>query len=142
METGTIRKVVIRALIVFALPVQLALTARFATAQLSSTQHMVPTYFPEQRTIQVRDPSQLPRYEMPELPPPPTVTNRTQDLEPRYLTLDDAIRTALANARVVRILAGNTAVASGSTIYDAALTNTSIDQANARSMLVFVSAAS
>lgn len=132
METGTIRKVVIRALIVFALPVQLALTARFATAQLSSTQHLVPTYFPEQRTIQVRDPSQLPRYEMPELPPPPTVTNRTQDLEPRYLTLDDAIRTALANARVVRILAGNTAVTSGSTIYDAALTNTSIDTANAR----------
>ena len=132
METGTIRKVVIRALILFALPLQLALTARFANAQLSSRQHLVPTYFPEQRTIQVRDPSQLPRYELPELPPPPTVTNRTQDLEPRYLTLDDAIRTALANARVVRILAGTTAVASGGTIYDAALTNTSIDQANAR----------
>jgi outer membrane protein TolC len=132
METGTIRKVVTIALILFALPLQLALTAKFASAQLSSRQHLLPTYFPEQRTIQVRDPSQLPRYELPELPPPPTVTNRTQDLEPRYLTLDDAIRTALANARVVRILAGTTAIASGSTIYDAALTNTSIDQANAR----------
>ncbi|MGI8982517.1 MAG: TolC family protein [Pirellulaceae bacterium] len=133
METGTIRKIVTSALILFALPLQLALTAKFASAQLSSSQHVLPpTYFPEQRTMQVRDPSQLPRYELPELPPPPTVTNRTQDLEPRYITLDEAIRTALGNARVVRVLAGTTAVASGSTIYDAALTNTSIDRENAR----------
>ena len=132
METGTIRKVVTSALILFALPLHLALTARFASAQLSSTQRLVPTYFPEQRTIRVRDPSQLPRYDLPDLPPPPTVTNRTQDLEPRYITLDDAIRMSLANTSVVRVLAGTTAVASGSTIYDAALTNTSIDTANAR----------
>src|SRR6185436_3313259 len=37
-----------------------------------------------------------------------------------------------ANDRVVRVLAGNTAITSGSTIYDAALTNTSIDTVNAR----------
>ena len=133
MGTGTIRKVVVRALTVFALPLLLALTAKFANAQLSSTPHILPpTYFPEQRTIQVRDPSQLPQYEIPDFPSPPSVTNRVQDLEPIYLTLDDAIRTALGNGRVVRILAGTTAVASGSTIYDAALTNTSIDTANAR----------
>ncbi|MBC7854439.1 MAG: TolC family protein [Pirellulaceae bacterium] len=133
METGAIRKMVTSALLLFALPLQLALTAKFATAQLSSTQHILPpTYFPEQRNIQVRDPSQLPRYDLPDLPSPPTVTNRTQDLEPRYITLDEAIRTALGNARVVRVLAGTTAVASGSTIYDAALTNTSIDRENAR----------
>ncbi len=132
METGAIRKIVTCALILFALPLQLALTAKFANAQLSQSQHLLPTYFPEQRNIQVRDPSQLPRYELPEFPPPPTVTNRTQDLEPRYITLDEAIRTALGNARVVRVLAGTTAVASGSTIYDAALTNTSIDRENAR----------
>jgi outer membrane protein TolC len=35
-------------------------------------------------------------------------------------------------ARVVRTLAGTTAVASGQTIYDAAITNTTIDQAQAR----------
>src|SRR5262245_66630555 len=110
METGTIHRVVIRALILFALPVNFALTANFAVGQ-----RLIPTYFPEQRTIQVRDPSQLPRYQFPELPPPPTVTNRTQDLEPRYITLDEAIRIALANGRVVRVLAGTTAVASGST---------------------------
>lgn len=132
METGTIRRLAASALLLFALPLPFALPAKSAQAQLSGSERLVPTYFPEQRNIRVRDPSQLPRYELPETPPPPTVTNRTQDLEPRYLTLDDAIRTALQNARVVRVLAGTTAVASGSTIYDAALTNTSIDQANAR----------
>lgn len=132
METGTIRTIATSALLLFALPLQFALTARFANAQLSSKQHLVPTYFPEQRNIQVRDPSQLPRYDLPDSPPPPSVVNRSQDLEPIYLTLDDAIRTCLANDRVVRVLAGNTAVASGSTIYDAALTNTSIDTANSR----------
>lgn len=132
METGTIRKVLASALVLFALPLQLALPARFASAQLSSSEHLLPTYFPEQRTIQIRDPSQLQQYQLPSLPPPPSVTNRTQDLEPIYLTLDDAIRMSLGNTRVVRVLAGSTAVASGSTIYDAALTNTSIDTANAR----------
>ncbi|MCE9528546.1 MAG: hypothetical protein K8R36_21080, partial [Planctomycetales bacterium] len=132
MEIGTIRKVVTSALLLFALPLQLALTAKFASAQLSSKEHLVPTYFPEQRNIQVRDPSQLPRYDLPESPAPPTVVNRTQNLEPIYISLDDAIRICLANDRVVRVLAGTTAIASGSTIYDAALTNTSIDTANAR----------
>ncbi|MFN0021180.1 MAG: TolC family protein [Pirellulaceae bacterium] len=133
MEIGTIHKVVTSALLLFALPLGLALTAKSASAQLSSKQHLLPpTYFPEQRNIQVRDPSQLPRYDLPDSPAPPTVVNRSQDLEPIYITLDDAIRICLANDRVVRILAGNTAVASGSTIYDAALTNTSIDTANAR----------
>ena len=131
METGTIRKVATSALILFALPLQLALTAKFATAQLSR-ERLVPTYFPEQRTIQVRDPSQLPQYDLPDSPAPPTVTNRTQGLKQRDITLDEAIRISLANTRVVRVLAGTTAVSSGSTIYDAALTNTSIDQANAR----------
>jgi outer membrane protein TolC len=43
--------------------------------------------------------------------------------------LDDAIQTALANSEVIRVLAGVGAVASGSTIYDPAITNTGIDEA-------------
>ena len=43
-----------------------------------------------------------------------------------------AIQTALANSQVVRVLAGVTAAASGSTIYDPAITQTTIDQAKAR----------
>jgi outer membrane protein TolC len=46
--------------------------------------------------------------------------------------LDDAIRVALANSQVVRILTGTTASPSGATIYDPAITNTTIDTAKAR----------
>ena len=42
----------------------------------------------------------------------------------RHFSLDDAIRIALENDRVIRVLAGVTAVTSGRTIYDAAIANT------------------
>ena len=48
------------------------------------------------------------------------------------LSLDASIRTALINSEVVRVLAGVTAISSGQTIYDAAITNTTIDQERAR----------
>lgn len=86
----------------------------------------------EQRRIQVRHPSQLPRAPVPETPPPPTVSNPRLDVVPSDLSLDEAIRTALVNSEVVRVLAGVTAVASGRTIYDAAITNTTIDRERAR----------
>jgi outer membrane protein TolC len=87
---------------------------------------------PEQRRIQVRHPTDLARYPLPEMPPPPTVTDPQFDAPPLELTLDEAIRIALANSEVVRVLAGVTAVASGRTIYDAAITNNGIDQERAR----------
>ena len=101
-------------------------------AKFAQAQRLFPTVMREQRSIQVRDPSELPRYSLPATPPPPTVTVRQPDLPPRYLSLDEAIRIALLNAQVVRQLAGTTAVSSGRTIYDAAVTNTTIDQQNAR----------
>ena len=110
----------------------IALALALQPLKFAQAQRVLPTLFPEQRTIQVRDPSQLPRYPLPELPSPQTVSRRDQPLEPVYLSLDEAIRTALRNGEVVRILAGTTAVASGSTIYDAAITNTQIDEQNAR----------
>jgi outer membrane protein TolC len=82
---------------------------------------------PEQRRIQVRHPSELPHAPVPETPQPPTVSNPQGDAVPRELALDEAIRIALVNANVVRVLTGVTAVPSGSTIYDAAITNTTID---------------
>src|SRR5207249_5656566 len=48
------------------------------------------------------------------------------------LGLDEAIRVTLANSQVVRILSGVTAVPSGATIYDPAITLPTIDQAKAR----------
>jgi outer membrane protein TolC len=86
---------------------------------------------PEQRTIDYRDPAQLPPAQLPDTTSPRTVSDpRPEDPEWR-LSLDDAIRISLENAKVIRVLAGVTAVSSGQTIYDAAITNTTIDQAQA-----------
>jgi outer membrane protein TolC len=87
---------------------------------------------PEQRTIEYRDTEQLPAVPIPATAAPKTVSNPRTELTDWYLSLDDAIRIALEQTRVVRVLAGATAAtASGQTIYDAAITNTTIDQAQA-----------
>src|SRR5262249_38283337 len=86
---------------------------------------------PEQRRLDIREPSQLPPAPIPPVPPPETVTNRPPDVPPQELSLDQAIRIALANSQVVRVLAGANVVSSGQTIYDPAISNTLIDQARA-----------
>ncbi|MFH1923782.1 MAG: TolC family protein [Planctomycetota bacterium] len=87
------------------------------------------TIFPEQRRMKIRQPSELPGARLPELPKPPTVSDPQRDSEPLTLSLDDAIRIALENSEVVRVLAGAGATASGSTIYDPAITSAEIDRA-------------
>jgi len=87
--------------------------------------------YPEQRQIQYRDLSEFPSTPLPPTAPPPTVTAPPQG-DIRFFGLDEAVRTSLGNARVVRVLAGVNAVNSGRTIYDAAITNTTIDQALGR----------
>src|SRR5438132_7965786 len=86
---------------------------------------------PEQQTIDHRDPSQFPPAPIPPSAPPRTVADPQPGTPEWQLSLDDAIRIALENATVVRVLAGTSAVSSGQTIYDAAITNTTIDQAQA-----------
>src|SRR5437588_2234162 len=87
---------------------------------------------PEQRSIAVRDPAQ----HLPVVLPPSVRPRTVSDPQPKagewLMSLDDAIRIALENARVIRVLAGTSAIASGQTIYDAAIVNTTIDQAQAR----------
>ena len=87
--------------------------------------------YPGQREIDYRDPSQFVPIPLPPSSPPPTVTTPPTG-DTRYFALDDAVRTSLGNARVVRVLAGVNAVSSGRTIYDTAVTNTTIDQAQGR----------
>ena len=87
---------------------------------------------PEQKQIYVRHPSQLPHVGLPETPRPPTVSDLQWDGPTRDLSLDEAIRTALANSEVIRVLAGVTAVSSGRSIYDAAINNAGIDVAQGR----------
>ena len=86
---------------------------------------------PEQRTIDYHDPAQLPPARIPPNTPPRTVSEPQPGTVEWPLSLDEAIRIALQHAKVIRVLAGTTAIASGQTIYDAAITNTTIDQAQA-----------
>ena len=116
----------VRNSLIFLLPVCLALSAESAQAQ-----RVLPALFREQRSISVRDPSQLQRTRIPDSPPPSRVSDPQPDLQPFHLSLDEAIRTALQNTEVVRVLAGVTATTSGRTIYDPAVTNTGIDEQNA-----------
>lgn len=100
-------------------------------AQSAPAQEPYRVIYPEQRQVDYRDPSPLPvLYPQPSSPPPTTSKPPTGDV--RYFSLDDAIRTSLGNARAVRLLAGVSAVNSGLTIYDTAITNTQIDQALGR----------
>jgi outer membrane protein TolC len=62
------------------------------------------------------------------MPPPATVSDPQPEADLFALSLDDAIRITLENSEVVRVLAGVTAVSSGRTIYDSAISNTVIDQ--------------
>lgn len=87
------------------------------------------TVFPEQRRMKIRQPSELPEARLPELPKPPTVSDPQRDSQLLKLSLDDAIRIALENSEVVRVLAGAGAASSGRTIYDPAITNAEIDRA-------------
>lgn len=86
-----------------------------------------PLIAPEQTHFDLRTDSQLPVARIPDLPSPPTVSDSKRDAVPKQMSLDDAIRIALANTKVVRVLAGVTAVSSGQTIYDPAISNTAID---------------
>jgi outer membrane protein TolC len=104
----------------------------FWTAPFAAAQAWRALVFPEQRTIAVRDPADLPRIPIPDAPPPATVSDLQDDLPTVEISLDEAIRIGLANSEVVRVLAGVSAVSSGRTIYDAAITNTLNDQERAR----------
>jgi len=87
--------------------------------------------FPEQRHLEIRDSSQIPGAPLLPVPPPATVSDKPSTVAPEELSLDKAIHIALANSKVVRVLAGQTGTASGQTIYDPAISNTSIDVARA-----------
>jgi len=85
---------------------------------------------PEQRMLAIRDESELPQASIPASLPPETVSQRVPAVvAPTQLSLDEAIRIALANSNVIRVLAGEFAVSSGKTIYDPAISNTAIDEA-------------
>jgi outer membrane protein TolC len=108
-----------------------ALLALLACAAALPAQEQRRFIYPEQRRLEVRSPSQVAGQPLPPAELPNTV-QRKLELEPWPMALGEAIRVALENAEVVRVLAGQGAVSSGSTIYDPAIVNTNIDQQRAR----------
>ncbi len=97
-----------------------------------SAQEVRDIVHPEQRRISYRAPAAFPPAPLPSVAAPRTVTNPDNGEPQILLSLDEAIRIALANSEVIRVLAGFTAVSSGRTIYDPAIANTAIDQARGR----------
>jgi outer membrane protein TolC len=86
----------------------------------------------EQQTVAVRDPAALPPAPLPKIEPPVTVTTEKDPREPWNLSLNEAVRITLEDAKAIRVFGGLTAVNSGRSIYDAAIANTAIDQQQAR----------
>ncbi len=89
------------------------------------------TFMPEQLAIDYREAGPTAAVPLPTSSAPRTVLTPKPGTAEWRLPLDDAIRIALDNSRVVRTLTGLSANASGRTIYDAAITNTTIDQQQA-----------
>jgi outer membrane protein TolC len=87
---------------------------------------------PEQQTIPVHDPAALPPAPIPNVPPPITVADEKPAVEDRPLSLNEAVRITLENAKAVRLFTGLGATNSGRTIYDAAIATTAVDQQQAR----------
>lgn len=89
--------------------------------------------FREQKCLDVRAPEQLHHVPLPNVPNPRTVARAEEEGTAAELkmSLDDALRIALANSEVVRVLSSTGAGSSGRTIYDPAIANTEIDKARA-----------
>ena len=87
---------------------------------------------PEQRDIEFRPPLALPEAGVPDVEQIPTVKDPLTGRPTYYLSLDEALQIAILNCRVVRVLTGVSAGSTGATIYDAAITNTLIDEARGR----------
>ena len=96
--------------------------------KFSDAEEVCRPILPEQRRMAIRDPACLPRAPLPNVPAPITVSSPQPDARADNLSLDDAIRIALANSEVVRVLGGS----SGQTQYDPAIINTEIDQNRGR----------
>ena len=95
-----------------------------AMAQSPRAEEICRPILPEQRRMAIRDPSCLPPSRLPPVAAPATVSQPRNDIQGSKLSLDEAIRIALANSEVIRVLGGS----SGQTQYDPAITNTEIDR--------------
>ncbi len=92
-------------------------------------QHVI---LPEELQLHIRESTALVPADIPKVPPPRTVADPQPDLAEWRLSLDECIKIALVNGKVVRVLTGFSAQSSGRTIYDVAIAAANIDQAQGR----------
>ncbi|QDV31872.1 outer membrane channel protein [Planctopirus ephydatiae] len=85
---------------------------------------------PEQRSIQLQTPPQIP-VDVPMGGPPTTVTSPGERVE-WLLSLDEAIHIAIQNSEAIRVAGGASVRVTGQTIYDVAIANTKIDAERAQ----------
>ncbi len=104
-------------------------TGTVSAQQIQPEDEVFPLNKPEQLNIRSRMPHQLRNLPPALQAPPPTVSIPHPAATELKLTLDDAIRMALEDSEVIRVLAGNSARSSGLTIYDPAIAHTAIDRA-------------
>ena len=111
--------------------------AVFVISMVCAEQASAQLHVDEEHRITWHAAADVVRYRRPAGPAPVTVASDDAHLSERLLPLDEAIRIALDNAEVIRVLAGVSASSSGRTIYDTAMASTPIDQATARFDPVF-----
>lgn len=126
------------------LPVSIWACALIGLAMLQppriAAQDRLPPIHAEERQLAVRPASHLaPAGLRPQTVTPQTVAPADLGRRGVNLSLDDAIRIALGNSEVVRVLVNGTPTAAGGTIYDPAIRATDIDQARAGFDLTFES---
>ena len=109
-------------------------TALFAPIGCEANLHQVidASWRHETRALAPRDPAALPPAPLPDVKAPLTVADAQSDKKDWSMSLDEALRISLDNAKAIRVLTGLSATNSGRTIYDAAIAHTAIDQQQAR----------
>ena len=95
-----------------------SLAAGLVVAEGTVQAQLVPE---DESRIRWTQPSAASRYRRPAGPEPVTVATQDSPAEERFLSLNEALRRALENSEVIRVLAGVSATSSGRTIYDLSL---------------------
>lgn len=105
----------------------LSLSALVSVTNSTEAQQASRFTLPERTTFRARNPAELRSARIPDVSAPRTIFSNAVEAE-EFLSLDEAIRLAIENAEVVRVISGVAASTSGRTIYDVAISNTGIDE--------------
>ncbi|MGV2340665.1 MAG UNVERIFIED_CONTAM: hypothetical protein LVR18_43995 [Planctomycetaceae bacterium] len=92
---------------------------------------------PDESQIRWPESTSASRVRRPAGPEPVTVATKDATATERFLPLDEALKLALENSEVIRVLTGVSASSSGRTIYETAIAITPIDIAKAKFDPVF-----